>query len=475
MMHASLEPYRYTWPDEEPAAALHWQQVSGGEFVARAMPEDPDDLSQNSRWPAFFPSPISLVTTADGSEVALEKVVGATIVNRFPYVVALSLCQERLSARHCPRSRFCEMLERGGGVAVQFLPPGRDLEAAMGAIASVPDDRAPERIAASGLVTRRANTNDAPVFASSYMVYEARLVTPARDFAGEPIYSTPAVDAGSHRIYFFEITAIQLRADIVAGSARICWRSLPAWKPRAPAPPVVGDGRIQADGYRKGYTPHYSFPSPGTIAFEADEIENGMAIQRLPAGMPEQVEIDNDRARWPCFFPSSLGLITTWADDGVPNVMPCGSTAIVSRHPLMVAPCISYAAINARYAPRATLETIQNTGRFGCGVPFLDQSLIDAITYAGNTSIHDDREKVRHAGLHALPYRWAPVLSELPIHFECAVVQAIPLGTHVMFLGEVRRILVRSDLTPNNRLEWCPWAAVEAPVETRVRKPLPYA
>jgi flavin reductase (DIM6/NTAB) family NADH-FMN oxidoreductase RutF len=38
------------------------------------------------------------------------------------------------------------------------------------------------------------------------------------------------------------------------------------------------------------------------------------------------------------------------------------------------------------------------------------------------------------------------------------VVGEVRLGTHIMFLGEVERILVRRDVTPENPLLWCPWA-----------------
>jgi hypothetical protein len=38
----------------------------------------------------------------------LEKVVGATIVNRFPYVFALSLCRQPLSPRHYVRRAFMD-------------------------------------------------------------------------------------------------------------------------------------------------------------------------------------------------------------------------------------------------------------------------------------------------------------------------------------------------------------------------------
>ncbi len=173
------------------------------------------------------------------------------------------------------------------------------------------------------------------------------------------------------------------------------------------------------------------FPSAATIGFEPDETHDGMATKYLPPLAEDQVEIDNDRARWPCFFPSSLGLITSWYAPDVPNVMPCGSTTIVSRHPLVVAPCISYAAINARYAPRATLAAIRERGRFGCGVPFIDDTVLGAIRYCGNVSARVNANKVVDAGLAVERSDWAPIVPLLPVHFECEVIGEVRLGTHM--------------------------------------------
>jgi flavin reductase (DIM6/NTAB) family NADH-FMN oxidoreductase RutF len=262
-------------------------------------------------------------------------------------------------------------------------------------------------------------------------------------------------------MYFLEITAIQLRQDVAEGRSQIHWRSLPEWSPASVSGLEQLDEQSRAGGkYTKGYTPHYVFPSAGTIAFEADSVANGMSIKLLPPLPEDQVEVDNDRARWPCFFPSSAGLITTWTADGVPNLMPCGSTSVVSRHPMVIAPCVSYADINIRYASRASLELIRKSGRFGCGVPYISDQIVQAIKYAGNISIASDRDKVAHAGLAVRPNPWAPVLTDVPIHFDCEVVGEVRLGTHIMFLGEVRRIEVREDASPSNPLTWTPWADV---------------
>ena len=153
-------------------------------------------------------------------------------------------------------------------------------------------------------------------------------------------------------------------------------------------------------------------------------------------------------------------MITSWAPDGVPNLMPCGSTTIVSRHPLVIAPCVSYAAINERYAKRATLDIMRETGRFGCGVPFIDDLVLGGIKYAGNVSLASNARKVADAGFEVEASEWSPALTALPVHFDCQIVDEVRLGTHIMFLGEVKRIRVRADVAPHNPIEWCPWAQV---------------
>ena len=427
------------------------------------MPEDLKDLAMDSRWPAFFPSPISLVTARDGTRVALEKVVGASIVNRFPYVLALSFCKQAISRRHHPRTSFMEILESGECAAIQYLAPGPALSRVMEVIADSPDECSQVRLAATGLKTRPAQTNGSPVFSEAYMVYEARLVKPGKDLEGQPIYQTPWIDIGSHRVYFLEITAIQLRQEIACGQYQIYWRSLPDWEPRGEIQTrPVFENPVLAHQYTKPYTPHYVFPSRGTIAYEADAIVDGMAVKYLPPLAADQLEIDNDRARWPCFFPSSAAMITTWVEDGYPNVMPCGSTTVLSRYPMVIAPCVSYSKINQRYAPRATLSSIRKNKRFGCGVPYIHDAILDAIRYAGNISFASDRNKVANSGLEVLPYEGAPLLPALPIHYDCEVIGEVRLGTHIMFLGKVRSIQVRDDVGADNPMRWHPWAEIDA-------------
>jgi flavin reductase (DIM6/NTAB) family NADH-FMN oxidoreductase RutF len=469
---AALPPdraaFRYAWPYPGALSAPAWRFKDDISRILRRMPETRAELATDSRWPAFFPSPICLVTTQRDGITHLEKVVGASIVNRFPYVVALSFCRESLSPRHYVRRTFMDALEASGRVALQFIMPGDALAKVMAAIATVPEDEPSRRFAAAGLAIRPELTSEAPVFEESYLVYNCRLVKPGRDFDGVPIYSSPWKDCGSHRIYFLEIEVIALRENIASGQLPLVWRSLPVWRGGPEPAPSVTSARHRNDilsrtSFIKAYTPDYVFPSAGTIAFESDDHRDGFAIKRLPPLPEDQVEVDNDQARWPCFFPSSLGMITVCNRDDVLGGMSCGSTTILSRHPLTVAICVSYARINERYAPRASLELFEHADRFGCGVPIYRKDVLDAIAYLGNVSRRADADKVACCGL--TPRRLGNTIGfdELPVHYSCRIVDRMRLGTHMMLLGEVEEVMVRPDVTPEQPLEWCPWAGRTAP------------
>jgi flavin reductase (DIM6/NTAB) family NADH-FMN oxidoreductase RutF len=454
--------FRYAWPGPGAMARPPWQFDDDLGRVVRPMPETRAELASDSRWPVFFPSPICLVTTRHDGIAHLEKVVGASIVNRFPYVVALSFCREGLSPRHYVRRTFMEAMEASGRVAVQFLMPGDELARVMAAIAGVPEEEAERRFAVAGTATRQALNSDAPVFEPAYLIYECRLVKPCRDFDGMPIYPSPWTDCGSHRIYYLEIETISLREEIASGPRALWWRSLPVWRdgPAAMRHSRTNDRRqetLSRTGFVKNYSPDYVFPGPGTIAFAADEHRDGFAIKHLPT-VGSRIEIDNDQSRWPCFFPSSLGMITVEDRDGTLGGLACGSTTVISRHPIAVAICVSYARINERYAPRASLDLLHRADRFGCGVPIYRADVLDAITYLGNVSRRLDADKVASCGLTVRRLGATIGFDELPAHYGCRIVERIRLGTHLMIIGEVEELLVRPELAPDRPLEWCPWA-----------------
>jgi flavin reductase (DIM6/NTAB) family NADH-FMN oxidoreductase RutF len=261
------------------------------------------------------------------------------------------------------------------------------------------------------------------------------------------------------------VNCIQLRQDIADGRQQIAWNSLAEWAPsRATRRGANADqSAIDRMAYVKPFTPYYKFPAANTVAFEYEGVADGMAYKHFPPFTRSQVDdIDNDKTRWPCFFPSSLGMITSRSAEGRPNLMPCGSTTVISRSPLVFSPAVTYGGINDRYRSRHTLHNIRAHNSFGVGLATVNEEMLNAIRYAGNVSATDDPEKLRNTGLWFDEGEHDPILRLCPVHFDCAVVGEVKLGTHSMFLGEVRRILVRSDVSAENAISWNPWPVIWA-------------
>ena len=63
--------YTYRWPHADLAGDSRWLAGPPG-FRQRAMPETTAELAEDSRWPAFFPCPLAVVTTIDGDSVVVE-------------------------------------------------------------------------------------------------------------------------------------------------------------------------------------------------------------------------------------------------------------------------------------------------------------------------------------------------------------------------------------------------------------------
>ena len=309
------QPFVYRWPNSSDFDGPAWSAIDDGRLLTRAMPETAAELAQDSRWPALFPSAICIVTASDGQTTVLEKVVGASIVNRFPYTLALSFCRQPLSDRHYVRSTTMDTIEATGRVAVQFLRPGPALAQAMSAITKFPEDAMAERLRHAGPASCVGSVSKAPILDGAYLVYEGSLVRPGNDFEGNAVNAQPFIDCGSHRIYNFEIDAISLADEVASADRPVQWRSLPVWRGVAPTADDSEharedrEQRLSRAKYVKSYRPDYVFPSPETIAFAGTPNNKGFSELNFEPFVQSQAEVDNDQARWPCFFP-----IFAWVD-----------------------------------------------------------------------------------------------------------------------------------------------------------------
>ncbi len=108
---------------------------------------------------------------------------------------------------------------------------------------------------------------------------------------------------------------------------------------------------------------------------------------------------------------------------------------MVSSH---VPPCVTI-AINAS-ARRKTLQSILHSKAFALGFPSTGQ--VTEADYLGvETGYHAD--KLADVGFTTQEARTvhAPVIQELLLSLECAVVHAVTVGSHMQITGEVKNIL----------------------------------
>ena len=105
-------------------------------------------------------------------------------------------------------------------------------------------------------------------------------------------------------------------------------------------------------------------------------------------------------------------------------------------------PMVSVSLRKERYSHGLVAESGEFT------VNLVDEGLCRAADFCGVRSGRDV-DKARELGLHYRPaegLETAPALDGAPVSLSCRVKQVIPLGSHDLFLGEVKAVQVRGDL-----------------------------
>lgn len=108
---------------------------------------------------------------------------------------------------------------------------------------------------------------------------------------------------------------------------------------------------------------------------------------------------------------------------------------MVSSH---VPPCVTI-AINATHK-RKTLQAMLQRNAFTLGFPCADQ--VREADYLGVESGYN-ANKLKNIGFtvtHAQTVD-APLINELPLSLECAIVHTVTIGSHMQLTGEVKRII----------------------------------
>ena len=108
---------------------------------------------------------------------------------------------------------------------------------------------------------------------------------------------------------------------------------------------------------------------------------------------------------------------------------------MVSSH---IPPCVTI-AINATQR-RKTLKSILASRAFVLGFPSADQAR-EADYLGVESGYHTDKLKNIGFGVSDAKTVRAPLINELLLSLECAVVHTVTVGSHMQITGEVKRIL----------------------------------
>ena len=129
-------------------------------------------------------------------------------------------------------------------------------------------------------------------------------------------------------------------------------------------------------------------------------------------------------------------------DGPVQNLMTAAWTGTVCSDPPMVTVSIR--------PSRYTYELVEKSGEFT--VNLTDRELLKAADYCGVRSGREEDKfarcsltKVRAEGLCL-----APAIAESPVYLGCRVQNRLPLGSHVMYIGEIVSMGIREDLMDQN-------------------------
>ena len=133
----------------------------------------------------------------------------------------------------------------------------------------------------------------------------------------------------------------------------------------------------------------------------------------------------------------SCGHYENPGDEAHCNIITVAWSGTVCSDPAMV-----YVSIRPS---RHSYSIIKETGEFV--INLTTAALTRAMDYCGVRSGRD-HNKFAEMQLTAQPANTvkAPLIGESPVNIECKVTQILPLGTHDMFLAEVKAVRVNEDL-----------------------------
>lgn len=144
-------------------------------------------------------------------------------------------------------------------------------------------------------------------------------------------------------------------------------------------------------------------------------------------------------------FPAPVYIVGTYNEDGTANAMNAAWGGICASDP----PSIMVAVRPAR----KTFENIMNNKAFTINFP--NEALMEVSDYIGLISGKKEN-KIEKAGLKTAKGEEvnAPILTDYPVSLECSLTDKLEVGSHMLFIGEIKRVLADEEvLDENDRID----------------------
>ena len=132
-------------------------------------------------------------------------------------------------------------------------------------------------------------------------------------------------------------------------------------------------------------------------------------------------------------YPMPAVLVGTVIDNR-PNFMTAAWCGVACSTP----PCFSVAIQPPRYSHNG----IRDNKTFSINVPSAD--MVKEVDFCGIYSGRNDDKSTMFRVFYG-EIETAPLIEECPLNFECRVIQALELGSHTLFIGEVLETHVSSN------------------------------
>lgn len=381
---------------------------------------------KDSKWPIFFPSNNSFLLLKNKNNFEVEKLTGATVINRFPLIIGFSISSKNLSKRHLNKIPIIKKLISNKKFSINLI-----------------EYKNINKFVSENSFYNNIHIDKSNIDKNFNCINFAYQSIDCKFLKKIKIYS--------HTLILAEIEKITINKKNFK-KKYLLWKPLPEINKKIS---FALKKNIKIN-HMKRFTNNYKyiFSKKSKHYINIKENKNFITNKIKKFKLSEQIKLSNNQAKWPIFFPSSLGIIGS-SKESKPNFMPCGSTFVVSRYPMTIGIAISHSKINERYRFRNTLNNITKNKKFTVGVPFNNSNLINWINFMGNITSIDYPNKMNFIDFNYKKNNYGPYLNDIPITMMCESIKKIKMKTHTLIIGKIKKYFISKE---NCLFKWSSFA-----------------